>query len=521
MRNWHSLYEVLQFPIGVLFAAMFLLGLGNLLSNPAFSSLISVHNTIILALAEAMIRIGSFLVTNYPLLFLIRLVTRKAGSATSIISALSGYVTYLVMTMCFAPGSLPSTAYSSILGLSTASVNVVGATGGVRYPLQTGVFAAAIVSALTLWCFSRSRHHSEYGLFSFISKDVWCVIQTVLVCMLAGAAMAFVWPYVIRVLQSQIRFISTDTTNPMNLMMYGILDRVTSVLNLNAVLRNPFWYGVSGGSWISMAGANLIGDVTIWTAQLSSSNLNGMAGRFITPYYVLNIFALPGMLWGMFSIRTDKVDRRRMLMFYIVATLISMFAGVILPLELTLVLLCPLLFAMHLLCTGIFFGVFQAMHVYLGFNYTGSGTMAVMPGTLPEFLTYLANPHLRRATMTVALIGACSFVLYFFMTRLYFRYLALDLFHVGDRQRLVNGTIEAVGGVSNIKMTQSSQTRLVVSLYDPTKLNAARLRQLGSVRVYETKAGYAISYGSASTMVRMGISQAIRNTIRPGTTRQG
>ncbi|MBR2595818.1 MAG: hypothetical protein IKE06_05790, partial [Solobacterium sp.] len=134
MRNWHSLYEVLQFPIGVLFAAMFLLGLGNLLSNPAFSSLISVHNTIILALAEAMIRIGSFLVTNYPLLFLIRLVTRKAGSATSIISALSGYVTYLVMTMCFAPGSLPSTAYSSILGLSTASVNVVGATGGVRYP---------------------------------------------------------------------------------------------------------------------------------------------------------------------------------------------------------------------------------------------------------------------------------------------------------------------------------------------------------------------------------------------------
>ena len=174
---------------------------------------------------------------------------------------------------------------------------------------------------------------------------------------------------------------------------------------------------------------------------------------------------------------------------------------------------------MHLMCTGILFGVFQAMHVYLGFNYTGTGTMAVMPGTLPEYLTYLTNPHLRRAALTVALIGAGSFVLYFFMTRLYFRYLALDLFHVGDRQRLVDGTIEAVGGVGNIKMTQSSQNRLVVSLYDPTKLNAVRLRQLGSVRVYETKAGYAISYGAASTMVRMGITQAIRNTIRPGTPR--
>ena len=167
-----------------------------------------------------------------------------------------------------------------------------------------------------------------------------------------------------------------------------------------------------------------------------------------------------------------------------------------------------------LMCTGILFGVFQAMHVYLGFNYTGTGTMAVMPGTLPEYLTYLTNPHLWRATMTVALIGAGSFVLYFFMTRLYFRYLALDLFHVGDRQRLVDGTIEAVGGVANIKMTQSSQNRLVVSLYDPTKLNVNKLRELGSIRITETRAGYSIAYGAASTMVRIGIIEYMRDSIR-------
>ena len=114
MRNWHSLYEIFTFPIGILFFACAILGIGNLLTNSAFSAFYTINNEVVILLAEAMMKIGSFLIVNFPLIFLIRVVTRKAGSATSVLSAIAGYITYLVMTMYFSSGnsSLPSTAYA-------------------------------------------------------------------------------------------------------------------------------------------------------------------------------------------------------------------------------------------------------------------------------------------------------------------------------------------------------------------------------------------------------------------------
>ena len=160
------------------------------------------------------------------------------------------------------------------------------------------------------------------------------------------------------------------------------------------------------------------------------------------------------------------------------------------------------------------FGVFQAMHVSLGFNYTGQSTMAVNPGTLLELIQYSQNAQLQQSVMKVVIVGLIFGVIYFLMTKLYFSSLALDLFRTGQKDRIIQETIAAVGGIANIKFVHSSINRLVVSLYDPTLLDLSKLNELGSVRVYETKAGYAICFGSASTMIRKGISKEIREYIR-------
>ena len=180
----------------------------------------------------------------------------------------------------------------------------------------------------------------------------------------------------------------------------------------------------------------------------------------------------------------------------------------------TLFLLCPLLYLIHIGIVGILYSVFQSMHVYLGFNYTGTNTVAVMPGTLLEYLGYFRNASLYHSLIVVAIVGVICFFGYFLVTRLYFQYLALDVFRTGGKQRFVDGTIEAVGGLDNIKLIHSSDTRLVISLYDPTKLNVDRLRELGSLRVYDTKAGHAITFGAASTIIRMGINEKLRNAVR-------
>ena len=514
MRNYRSLYEILLFPISVLYFAVFLLGLGNILTNETFSYIINIHNDFILLAAECMTRIGSFLIMQFPLIFLFRLSARKAGSATTIISAFSGYIAYLVVTMCFGDPDLPASAYSSILGLSMTTAGSATVRSGVHYPLQTGIVATAIVAVITLSSYNSSRTRSEYSFFSFISRDTWCVIRTVVLCSVAGVAVAVLWPYVVRAVMTAVDYIARDTTNPMNLILYGMLERVMSVLNLGTMIRSPFWYGSGGGTWISMAGANIAGDVNIWTAQYEASSLTGMTGRFITPYYVINMFAVPALLLAFQSLQTDKLERRRLRMFYVTVALISIFTGSLLPLEITLLLLCPLLFLFHIAYMGILYGVLHAMKIYLGYSYRGTATVTAMPGTILEYFGYFQNASMRSTLLQIAAVGAVSFVIYFLMTRLYFRRLALDLFHTGYKDEVIKGTIEAIGGIENIKMIHSGIERLTISVYNADLLNVEKLRSLGAVRVMETKAGYAIGYGARSTMIRIGITDYLKQSVR-------
>ena len=514
MRSRHSFYEILKYPIEVLFIAWIMIGIGNLLSSGSLGIVYSIENDWIIVLAEMLLRSGQFIIVNFPFIFLIRLSARQTGSATSVISAVCGYISYLTATMFFASSSLPTTAYSSIFGLSISNSASSVLSRSTHYPLQTGVIGAIIVAVITLWSFNRSKVRNEYGLFSFISKEASVTIRTILFSFAAGAAVSFVWPYVLNMIQKVVTFISANTTNPVNLALYGITDRFLGVFNLGTLIRQPFWYGVSGGSWNNIAGVSVAGDVNIWTSQLSSTGLTGMAGRFITPYYVLNIFAVPGMIIGMYTLISSKIERSRRRILFLIAILVSVMFGTLLPLELLLLVLCPLLFLFHLGYTGILYGLFQALHVYLGFRSTDGSILTALPGTLPELISYLSNVSLTRTLTIVGVVGAVSFVIYFLVTHLYFRRMAVDLFRTGDRERLIQGTIKAVGGLENIRTVYSAITTLNITVYDPNVIDVGALRRLGSHKVYETRSGYTICYGAPSKMVEIGIGKALHDDIR-------
>ena len=514
MRNWRSLFEILKYPLEIIFAAVIMNGLGSLITNPVFGAAVIAENDYLTAAGEILTRAGQFLIVHFPFLVLIRLGARRGGSATTMISAFCGYICFLTATMLFAPASLPTSAFSSILGLSISKSQVSFVPAGTHYPLQTGLFGALVTALITLWSFNRSRRRNEYGFFSFISRETSVMIRTSFFCTLAGIATAFGWPYVIAGVQRVIHFISVDTTNPVNLALYGITERLLGDLNLGTLIRQPFWYGTQGGSWINVAGGSVAGDVSIWTAQLNANAVSGMTGRFFTPYYVLNIFAIPGLIWGMYSISSDKLERSRKRAICLIATVVSVCAGTLLPLELMLLLLSPLLLGIHLGLVGLLYALLQYFHVYLGYYSADALVMTAMPGTLPELLSYLRYPSLNRTVLIIAGVGAVFMILYFMLARLYFRYLAVDLLNTGEKDRQVQATLKAVGGVENIKMVQSSVFALTISVYDPTKLDFSILKKTGSYRIYETRAGYTICFGAASTMIRMGIQDAMRETIR-------
>ena len=56
MRNWHSLFEILKFPLEVVFLAMMIMGLGNLLTNPAFGIGAAINNDLVTRLVRCLYR---------------------------------------------------------------------------------------------------------------------------------------------------------------------------------------------------------------------------------------------------------------------------------------------------------------------------------------------------------------------------------------------------------------------------------------------------------------------------------
>ena len=347
--------------------ALILCGIGNLIVNPSYGICTFVSHDVLKMTGQIIQRAGTFLISNFPLVFLINAVIKKGSSGITVISALFGYVSFLVTTMVLAPSNLTTNAYSSIFGLSFTT-NYAFSSSVTKYPLQTGFVSVLIVTFITLFMFGVSKKKNEYGFFSFISKEMFCVIGTVVLSVLCGAAVSFLWPMFISFIQRIVNFIATDTTNPVNMALYGIMDRIMNMLNLSALIRQPFWYTIQGGSWMSLTGASVTGDVNIWTSQIASSSVTSISGRFITPYYVLNIFAVPGMLLALYSLCTEPVTKHRYTGALIAGTLVSLLCGTLLPLEMMLLLLCPVLLLMHLGLTGILFAVLQSLHIYLGYN---------------------------------------------------------------------------------------------------------------------------------------------------------
>lgn len=509
MKRWHSFFEVLQQPLKMLFLAILLLGIGNLLTNPVFNPYWTINNQYVIMFAEAITRIGIFLVIYFPFFFFLRLVSRKSNGIVTILIGLLGYFTFIIFTIFFAGETLPQTAFSSLFGISLPSSQLTAFAGKIHYPIQTGLVGVIIITITTRLAYQQSRSKSSYGLFAFVDRDTWGMLLNFVYAIAAAFLVSLAWSYLFQSLDQISAFIASDISNPINIFVYGVMDRVLSVFGLGSFIRQPFWYGSLGGSWINMVGESVVGDVSIWTTMVAQNLVPSTAGRFITPYYVLNMFAVPGLIWAVYSIYTDKMEKRRIRLFLILATLVSILMGTLLPLEIALILICPLLFVFHIMYTGMLFGLFQAAKVALGFSYTGNVTVA-LPGNLFEFLNFARNANYSHVIYTILIVGVASFLIYFLVTRIYFKYLALDLFNSGSSRRYVDTTIEAMGGTANIKMLHASINRLTIQVFDNSNLKLSMLSELGATRIVETRAGYSIDFGSGSTMIKRGIEKQLR-----------
>ncbi len=514
LKLWHSLYDVLKVPLLIILVGMMMVGTGSLLISSTFDSLYVINVPVLVMVGRILSTTGAFIVANFPLFIMLRLVTRKAGSSVTVPCALCGYVAFAVSTMLIDNEGLPAYAFKEILGISLQLPGTYSSASSVVYPLDTGIVGALCTAGIVLLLYHNRQPKKHNALSHILTRSTWFFFITIVLCALAGAAVAFLWHYFYAIIARIITVITVDTANPVNLSLYGVTDRILTILNLNNLIRTPFWYTGAGGSWIAESGTSIAGDVSIWTAQTSSGVFTGMSGRFITTYYVLNIFTVPALLWAMFSVQNDKEKKKKQFFFVLILTLFSMFTGILLPVELCLLLFAPLLFVMHCAVSGLLFALLQSLQIYIGYNAPNGLSSGIMPGSLMELFTYLSNPGVQEKLSMFVLVGICIAVFYFVMTRFYFRHMAIDLFHTGRKEKMVHAMVEALGGAANIHRVTSTISSVCIDVFEEERVDETKLLAAGAVYVEHTGDRFIVHVTEASTMIRIGLEKKRQAVVR-------
>ena len=511
MQYMHSYFQILKFPLIVIAFACFLCGVSNIILHPAYGLVTIIANDGVFLVGELLGIIARTILMYAPLLILLRLLTQKKNSSVTVVAGLTGYFAFHIATMFVPAPVLPSYAYNALFNIGIASSSVSYLSGSANYPLLTGMVGTIIVTMLTYIACRTGSHHG-IGQASLL-KQTDALLKTVIYCILAGAVFGVIWPYFILFIVRLVNYISSDLGSPFNMILYGVTDRFLQLFHLNALIRQPLWYSSSGGVWTNIAGATVVGDANVWTAQLGAGTLTSGAGRLFVPYYVMNIFAIPAMIWGMYSIGTSKAQRAKVQKLCIVGTLISMISGTTIPLQIMMFMVSPLLFFFHLGYNGFLYGLFSTLHVNLGYLTIDTNTVTAIPGTLPELLSYLKYTSLYRNLIIVVIVGVISAIVYFLATRLYFRHLSTGLIIRDEGEKLVKQIIKYIGGQENIKHVDANATSLVITVYDKEIVHEKELMNLGSITITREENVYTLLYGAKSYYLQKGIINSLRTVM--------
>lgn len=490
-------------PIRVIYFAFVLIGFGTMIQNRNLNILYTITNPILLTLADTLKNIGSVIVENMPFLFVLALVSKRKNNGIPTILGLVGYITFLVMTALWTSGSFPAQVYHAVLGVALPTKDFTAT------PLQTGLIGAFLVSIAVRYSFLKSRKRSPYSLLTLVDKDIAALIQTVFLCAVLGLTVAFIWPILLRFYLRGIAWIAKDLSDPKRLFAYGLADRLSALFGVGDLIRKPFWFGVEGGSFASITGKVILGDVNIWEHMPNAANTFHGAGRFITPYYVINMFIIPAIYLGLYFSYDNAKERKKHLFFLLATLILSFLIGNPLPLELLLLCTAPLLLALYLVGVGGLFVLLSLSNAFIGFRFNGV-TSAAMPGSFVDYIINIRmGEEMRHALVIILIIGIIFAVVYFLITLIYYRFLAYDLAGGGKAKKYAGQIIHAVGGIDNISDIRANPFDLKLELVNTELVSYDEIKQVGAKRVIETSDGLTLDYCSASKIIKKALQKTI------------
>ncbi|MDR2422895.1 MAG: PTS glucose transporter subunit IIBC, partial [Deltaproteobacteria bacterium] len=435
---------------------------------------------------------GQIVFNNLPLIFAVGVAlgfTANDGAAG--LAAVVGY--FIMITTLGVMGEkvfgLPvgEAGLRSIAGIST---------------IDTGVFGGIIVGGMSAFLFNRFYKIELPNYLAFFGGKRFVPIVTGLAAIVLGVALSYVWPPI----QSLITVFSNWAAYknpPLAGAVYGFVERLLLPFGLHHAWNVPFFFEI--GSYYE-PGTNLVvhGDINRFFAGDKTAGI--LSGGFLTKMFGLPAAAIA--IWQ--SARPE--NRVRVGGVMISAALTSFLTGITEPIEFSFMFVAPILYAFHAVLAGCAFAIMNLVGSHVGFTFTH--------GAIELFLYW----SLDTKPWMVFVFGPIYAVVYYAVFRAAIVFFALKTPGREDEDSksieldasgewgLARHLVLAFGGRSNITNLDACITRLRVSVADPAKVNAKKLKALGAAGVVEAgkavQAIFGTKAGNLKTEMQEYLSQA-------------
>ena len=526
-------------PIAVLPFAGILLGLGSSFTNPTTIATYGLTGilhpgTMLYGFMLMLSNAGNAIFGNLALIFALAVAMGMAKKEKGV-AVMSAGIFYLIMlitinTMLTLDGSIvdgvisenvKDGALTTMLGIQT---------------LQMGVFGGIIAGLAAAALCNKFYKTQLPDALSFFAGTRFVPIMSMIVGIIAGVVMYFVWP----IIQNGIFALGglVQASGYFGTFIYGCIERALIPFGLHHIFYLPFWQtGVGGTAMID--GVQVMGAQNIFFAELASPNTTHFsvdACRFLTGKYPFMMGGLPGAALAMYA--TARPEKRKVvgsLLFSVALT--SFLTGITEPIEFTFLFLAPALFAVHVVFAGLAFTTCHVLGICVGTTFSDGLIDLILYGVLPG--------QAKSNWLMLLPVLAVYFVLYFFVFRFFI--LKWDLKTPGreadgeeahlvskDEYRQATGVglaggkpvpanfdtksaaiLKGVGGVNNVTDIDCCATRLRLTLVDSSKVDEAGLKATGASGVVVKGSGIQVIYGPSVTIVKSNFEEFV-DQVRSG-----
>ncbi|MBX5458681.1 MAG: PTS transporter subunit EIIC [Thermogemmatispora sp.] len=423
---------------------------------------------------------GNAVFANLSLIFAVGIAIGLTGGEGA--AALAGLVGYLVFNGVF-------------------SVIIPQVNGAPDPSISMGVFSGIIMGLVSAGLYRRFHDIRLPDYLAFFGGKRFVPIITALVALVLGAIFGLIWPPI----QGAINAVGQAIValGPIGTGIYGLLNRLLIPFGLHHVLNTYVWFQL--GTYHTAHGL-VSGDLNRYFAG------DPTAGNFMAGFFPVMMFGLPAACLAMIRhAHYPRVAAGILLS----AALTSFLTGVTEPIEFAFLFVAPVLFVIHAVLTGTALAICTALGIRIGFTFSAG---------LIDYLINFSKANTSQPLLLL-LIGLIYAVIYYFIFSF-----CIERFNLatpgrgstatdsrsdwilpesqrGPRparatgrvaaqeagsatvetsdadERLAAELLAALGGKANVESVEGCITRLRLFINDPTRIDEARLRQLGAAGV--------------------------------------